>query len=139
MTSINLNFDGYYPNNPTQPDSNIEGIYIVYAGKSTKPEKCQLNRLIYIGESSTTIAERLSNHERKNDWISELKHGEQLYFAITEVKGINRRNAEAALIYKHQPKCNTEFMDNYPYTRVTINSKMKNGKDVSHITPSFSI
>lgn len=139
MTNIELNFVGYFRNSPVEKYSNVEGIYIVYAGKQTTSNRCEINRILYIGESCTTITERLAKHNKKQEWQKSLKEDESLYFAIAAVKGADRRNAEAALIYRHKPKFNTEYIEDYPYDKVAITTKIGKNSDLKFITPMFSV
>lgn len=118
---INLTFEGYWGTAIPEEKCNHSGIYVVYGGKNTGEKTCEINRLIYIGESEN-INTRLSDHERKDDWKKQLKEGEILYFSKTKVTGDDRKQAEAALIYKHQPPCNIEYKDNFPFDTTRVKS-----------------
>lgn len=132
---ISLTFEGYWGNSLPESQCNHSGIYVVYGGKNTGEKSCEINRLIYIGESEN-INTRLSNHERKEDWKKQLKTGEVLYFSKTKIAGEDRKRAEAALIYKHKPPCNVEYKDNFPFENTRIKSSPSN--KIAFLTADFT-
>ena len=116
-----LDFDGYWrePNAGGLPAKS--GIYGVYAGVHNQlANTVTLNRLLYIGEAAD-MQGRVANHERRPDWKRHLQSGEVLCFnaALISPDGARQR-AEAAMIFKHKPPCNTEYVDSFPFDTTTV-------------------
>jgi len=130
--TINLDWDGYYPESKTSDGHllNISkhkcsGIYAVYAGSAsaTDSSKCNIRKLLYIGESKNVVSDRLTDkHENYKCWTGKLQSGEKLYFSIADVDSGDRARAEAALIYKCKPTCNDQGTDSFDYDTTTIES-----------------
>lgn len=117
-----LDFKGYYTKSADLPD--YSGIYCVYACKDIKTNP--IRKLLYIGESGN-IYGRVSNHERRDDWEKELKSGEVLCFNAAKFRlGIWRKHAEAVMIFRHEPPCNTEYVHHFPYKEAVVKTKGKN-------------
>jgi len=130
--TINLDFDGYYPK-MIGKSAKGSGIYLVY--RCIEKEKTvYLKKLIYIGESEK-VWERVDKHGKKEEWESKLQDAEVLCFAFASINGTDRKQAEAALIFKHKPECNEEYVDNFPFDQTTVNSKEK----CKFISPSFTV
>lgn len=130
MTYV-LKFEGYWPLEMTGVAS-YPGIYCVHAVWETRFETT--SRLLYIGEAHD-IESRISSHERRRDWIRSAR-GDALYFSacrMTIKEG--RREAEAAMIYHHQPTCNIEFKTRFPYRTTTVVSTGQN----ANLTPGFTV
>ena len=139
--TYHLNFDGYWR------EPNINGlpaqssIYCVYrctydAGART----VSISKLIYIGESSD-VRDRVANHEKWDEWRRHLRYGEQLCFNTALISGdSDRQRAEAAMIYEHKPPCNTDYIDSFPFDKITIHTSGKNNrlKDYFTVYPSTS-
>ena len=125
--SYSLAFDGYWrePNVASLPAKS--GIYGVYACiHNTGQGTVSLNRLLYIGEAAD-VQGRVANHDRWSDWKRPLKQGEVLCFSATLISSeADRQRAEAAMIFKHKPPCNTEYVDNFPFDTTTITTNGKN-------------
>ena len=83
-----------------------------------------LKKLLYIGEAEQ-VRERIEGHEKKKEWKSKLLPGEQLCFSFAPVTNPDRERAEAALIFKHKPECNEEFINDFPYEETTVKSSGK--------------
>ena len=130
--TYNLEFDGYWRDAdriPAEP-----GIYGVYTYIVNSDRTFTLKRLIYIGES-VDMKDRVENHEKRKDWKKELREGEKIRFnaALTNSKE-ERKRAEAAMIHKHKPVCNTDYVDEFPFDTTTINTSGKNRLMKSHFT-----
>jgi hypothetical protein len=129
MTEKNysLDFDGYWrePNVSGLPAKS--GIYGVYACVYDTVEKTvSLSRLVYIGEAGD-VRDRVSNHECWPVWRQQLKQGEVLCVNAALISPeADRQRAEAAMIFKHKPPCNTEYADNFPYDTTTVVTTGKN-------------
>lgn len=114
-------FDGYWrePNKSGVPAES--GIYCVYAcTHNTQANNVSLRLLIYIGESDN-VRSRISNHEKQRGWERHLKAGEQLCYSFGAVIATSRVRCEAAMIYKHKPPENTEYVNEFPFDQTTMN------------------
>ena len=123
MKEISLKFDGFYPNSPSQPDSDVPGIFVVYAGKVTPDNRCVLNRVLYIGETNSTITQAAQSKKLKEKLNQNIDSDEVLYYAITEVRGEAKKQATAALIFANKPICNEQQYEEYPYDSITLSHK----------------
>ena len=135
--SYSLDFDGYWrvPNKGGLPDRS--GIYCVYACvHNASAETVTIRRLFYIGEAAN-IRNRVANHERWDDWTRELKTGEVLCFNAALISpAADRERAEAAMIHRHKPSCNVEYVNKFPFDKTTISTAGKNSKLSGHFTVS---
>jgi hypothetical protein len=116
-----IEFNGYWreENKAGVPDES--GIYCVYTCTHNKQDKTvTLHKLVYIGESDK-VRTRISNHERQGDWESHLKSGQELCYSFGAIASVSRERCEAAMIFKHKPPENTEYVDSFPYDQTTIN------------------
>ena len=122
-----LEFDGYWsePNISGLPAKS--GIYCVYGCTYNATSKTvSIKRLIYIGEAEN-IQTRVANHEKWDQWRRYLKTGEQLCFNAALISGnTDRQRAEAAMIFKHKPPCNTEYVNSFPFDQTTIHTSGRN-------------
>jgi hypothetical protein len=118
--TITLKFDGYYTEKQLPPSHHDgSGIYVVYRGNSEK-----LIELLYIGRSNEIDARPGPNHENYQDWHNQLKSGEILYFSFADTD--NEERAEAALIFKVQPRCNSLGKSGFHYQETTVNTSGEN-------------
>lgn len=131
---MELKFEGYWREVNNDDIPNKAGIYLVY--RCTKTETgVSIKDLIYIGESDN-VQERISGHEKKSKcWNKKLKSGEVLCYSFAPIAGSDKDRAEAALIFKHKPSCNEEYVDNFPYEQTTVKSSGR----CKYITPSFTV
>jgi hypothetical protein len=133
--SYALSFDGYWrePNISALPAKS--GIYGVYACTFNAQEKTvSLNRLLYIGEGADVQA-RVAGHEKWPDWKRQLKQGEVLCLNAALISPqADRHQAEAAMIFKHKPPCNSDYVDNFPFDTTTITISGKNALMQSSFT-----
>ena len=125
--SYSLEFNGYWrePNVSGLPDKS--GIYGVYACVYDSNERTvDLKRLLYIGEAAD-VRDRVTNHEGWTTWKRQLKFGEVICVNAALISpDLDRQRAEAAMIFKHKPPCNTEYVDNFPFDKTTIRTSGKN-------------
>lgn len=125
--SYGLEFNGYWrePNISGLPAKS--GIYCVYACVYDSVRKTvDLKRLLYIGESAD-VQNRVQNHEGWTAWKRELKAGEVICISAALIAGdSDRQRAEAAMILKHKPRCNTEYVDSFPFDTTSITTSGKN-------------
>lgn len=115
MKTISLNFDGYWSDDYKSSIPNSSGIYCVYSCFCNPSERTvDLHRVLYIGESEN-VQERLQNHEKFPKWCNYLKNGESICYSFAPINSNDRERAEAALIYKIKPPCNTEHSKQFAY------------------------
>ena len=120
MKTIKLKFDGYWGEKNISSISKGSGVYVVYQGKYNQQKKLgTLERILYIGESAN-VNDRIKNHEKWPKWRKECANGKGIWFSFTPVANPDRERGEAALIFKHKPPVNTEYVDAFPFedTRV---------------------
>lgn len=133
--TYHLNFVGYWrePNIGSLPTKS--GIYCVYGCTySTENNTVSISKLIYIGESAN-VRDRVGNHEKWDVWRRQLWSVEKLCFNAALIDGAaDRQRAEAAMIYKHKPSCNTEYVDNFPYDQTTILTSGRNARLEEYFT-----
>ncbi len=123
-----IEFDGYWiePNKGSTPDAS--GIYCVYSCVHNKEKKTvSIKKLIYIGESGD-VNDRLSSHEKLDDWKRHVKTGEVLCYSVAKLASANRVRCEAAMINKHTPPVNTEYVNSFPYDQTTMRLSGKTNK-----------
>lgn len=125
--SYALTFDGYWrePNISAMPAKS--GIYGVYACTYNAAERTvSISRLLYIGEAAD-VQGRVAGHEGLPTWKRQLQQGEVLCFnaALISLEA-DRQRAEAAMIFKHKPPCNTEYVNNFPFDTTSITTSGKN-------------
>ena len=115
MKTIHLNFDGYWLEAGAHNVPVGSGVYCVYACTYNVATDCVAIRdLLYVGESCD-VRGRLVNHERLSGWKRQLRSGEVLCYSVAKVAPSDRLNAEAALIHRHKPPCNTEYITRFPF------------------------
>ena len=126
MKEIELAFEGYWGEKDKTSIPEKSGIYCVYACFISFGGGVGLPReLIYIGESEN-VNDRIAKHERLNNWKERLDSGEMLCYSFAPVASVDREIAEAALIFYHQPPCNEEYTDSFPFQDTTITTSGKN-------------
>src|SRR5271154_3415278 len=107
--SYDLNFNGYWrgPHLDSMPAQS--GIYCAYACVyDANAKTVDLKRLLYSGEAAD-FRDRVSKHEKRQEWEGKLKLGEVLCFNAALISpAVDRERAEAALINYHRPPCNTK-------------------------------
>jgi excinuclease UvrABC nuclease subunit len=116
-----VEFEGYWREQNKSGVPAQSGIYCVYAcTHDTQANTVSLRKLIYIGESDN-VRSRISNHEKQRDWERRLKAGEQLCYNFGAVTAASRARCEAAMIFKHKPLENTEYVNDFPFDQTTMN------------------
>lgn len=118
--TISIEFDGYQSRSRVDRIPSVSGVYAVHRGVY-RPEAntVQLTGLLYIGESGD-IRERITHHDRWDDWEENLLAGESLWFSYGAIDNSRRNRAEAALIFHHKPPLNTSGANQFNYDRTTI-------------------
>ena len=121
-----LNFTGPLDRSELKRLDNLPGIYVVYIYTFLIPD-----RIIYIGRSKD-VSDRLLYRDDLDNWKDLLAENQRLlFFVASPHPKVNLERAEAAMIYKHQPKCNELGKDRfiYPPTRVGTSAEIKQLQD----------
>lgn len=118
--TYDLNFEGYVWEEDLPEKPCIYLTYTVVLNKESN--KYELDELVYIGESDG-IKSRQAEHFADCDYPKNTK----LAYAYAALSGgeDNRKRCEAAMIYKVQPKWNTQNKKSFNYDTTTVKS---NGK-----------
>ena len=122
MTEITviINFDGYWLDENKGDLPEKSGIYCVYECTYNKQENIvNVQKLIYIGEAEN-VKNRVANHENYKNWVKHVRLGNELCFSFGRVGATDRARVEAAMIFKHEPPENDEYIDSFPYDRTTM-------------------
>ena len=108
--------------------------------KNCKENTCFLKDLIYIGQTAE-LNKRLSEHEKREDFLSLCEKGEMLFYTFAEIKGDEdvRKRIEAALIYELRPQLNKQAIGNfaYPVTKIIVEGNRHAFVPASIIAPSY--
>ena len=125
--TFSLEFDGYWRavNKGGLPAKS--GIYCAYSGTyDAQGRTVSLEKLLYIGESKD-VRDRVDGHEKWDEWEGELSGGQVLCFSAALITfSDGRERAEAAMIYKHKPPCNEEYVNSFPLLRTTVKTSGEN-------------
>jgi len=120
VKTINLNFDGYWREVNKGGIPKKSGVYAVYVCRYNEQNKTvTLDKLVYFGEAEDAN-ERISNHNKWDEWRKEVPKGSEICFSFAEVSSPDRERAECALIYYHQPVCNEKSTEEFPYEETTV-------------------
>ena len=115
--AYNLEFLGYWRETETIPSlSGIYGIYWKMGGQV---------HLMYIGQSNN-VKGRVEEHIEQPKWQNVLRKGGELRFNVALIppnRDLNR--IEAAMIYEHKPRYNTNYKNNFPFETTMINTSGK--------------
>ena len=123
--TFHLNFDGYWRERNRGGIPAASGIYCVYAGSyNPSSNTVSLRELVYIGESEN-VRDRIAGHEKWARWRRHLLAGEEIWFNCALIRD-GRERAEAAMISKHKPPENTEYVDSFPYDTTTVYTTGRN-------------
>ena len=118
--SFTIDFNGYWREEKKSFIPSESGIYCVYSCTYNETDrKVSLLKLIYVGESEN-VNRRIANHERLSDWKKYLSKGEQLCYSFGKVDSDYRGRCEAAIIFKHKPPENTEYVNAFPFDQTTM-------------------
>lgn len=125
--NYNLNFSGYWLEANVNGIPDAPGIYCVYAcSYNPQTNQVSLIRILYIGEADS-VHQRIQGHEKWNAWKQQISFEERLCFSMAGVSyPTNRTRAEAALIFRHKPPCNTEYVSHFPFQHTVISTSGTN-------------
>ena len=145
--SFDLEFEKcWYNENDYEDAPDTEGIYICLScdKKLSETNTYQSHGLIYIGMTDKQgFKTRIGQHIAKDhaNWKKLIDTSkEQLVYAIAPLTSQLLQTIESALIFKNQPKANSEYMDHYQgeYAEVTVNcSGYHGGKLKKSITAHY--
>jgi len=118
--TITVEFDGYWRDENKGGIPVESGVYCVYECTHNVSEKTvSIHKLIYIGEAED-VKSRVVNHEKYNDWLKHVRRGNKLCFSFGGVGSTDRARAEAAMIFKHKPPENDEYVNSFPFDRTAM-------------------
>lgn len=132
--TYSIDFDGYWREKNKGGIPKESGFYCVYSCVHNESEKnISIKKLIYIGESEN-VNERIDGHEKLPDWKKHLKSGEELCYNFGGVSSSSRVRCEAAMIFKHKPPENTEYVNVFPFDQTTLKLSGKTAKLTTNFT-----
>jgi hypothetical protein len=135
VKTIALEFKGYWLEAGKGNLPNASGVYCVYACTYDKSkDTVSLVRLLYIGESED-VRGRVDSHPRWADWKKRLTTGQQICLSAATVSSTDRERAEAALIFKQTPPCNSALTNVFPHDTTTIQAS----GTTALLTTSFTV
>lgn len=120
--TYDLNFKGYCREVNWKGLPAISGVYCVYACRCDAGAKSvSIRQHLYIGESDG-IARRVPENpkKRRDAWACKLQSCEELCVSRAKVESADRKRVEAALIYRHKPRCNDEYVNCCPFDETTV-------------------
>lgn len=133
--TITIEFDGYWRDEDKGGLPAKSGIYCVYeCTYKTQDKTVSIHKLIYIGEAED-VKIRVSNHEKREDWLKHVRRGNELCFSFGGIGATDRARAEAALIFKHKPPENDDYVKFFPYDKTTMSLSGK----TALLTTSFTV
>jgi len=133
--TYSIEFDGYWREENKEGVPKKSGIYCVYSCVHNKDKKnISIKKLIYIGESKN-VNSRIDGHEKLPDWKKHLNLGEELCYNFGPVSLSSRARCEAAMIFKHKPPENIEYVNSFPFDQTTMRLSGKTAK----LTINFTV
>lgn len=121
MKKYNILFRGYRRDCNKAGLPTYSGIYIVYRCTFNKEKQTvSLKELLYIGQAQN-IQERISKHDKHQEFIDAAKNGEQICYSYAEVDKQDLDIVENALIFAQKPRLNDELKDTYNYESAHFN------------------
>ena len=121
VTTVELQFEGFYQEKQIENIKKVDGIYVAYActlhKNASGSETCSPQRVIYIGKGTGTdnVHVRIGKHKNEDHpkWKRHLKEGEHILYSYSECPANIVHDVEAALIYRNQPEENDVSKDQY--------------------------
>lgn len=119
MKDYNLSFEGYWRDCNKGGLPSYAGIYLVYRCLySVETNSVSLIDIIYIGKADN-IHDRHLNHEKYEDFKTQLDEGEELCYSCAPVNS-DLDLVENALVYSQKPILNEQGKFNYNFTEAHI-------------------
>jgi excinuclease UvrABC nuclease subunit len=135
QSSYGMTFDGYWRDEHEADLPSLSGVYCVYiCVDHPDTHEVMLNELIYIGESDD-LRTCVANHEKRSLWKAHLIAGEDLCYSFAHVAPSDRLRCAAALIYRHQPRDNSQYRLDFPFDRTTISLD----GHIAHLHSNFTV
>lgn len=132
--TTSIEFDGYWREKNKSGVPPSSGVYCVYTCTyNTEKKEVSLHKLVYIGESGNCKT-RIAGHEKHKLWAKHLKSGQVLCYSFGPVPSADRDRSEAALIFKHKPPENTEYINSFPFDDTTISLSGETAKLLKKLT-----
>ena len=120
IKTVNLTFHGSLSDSDRSYMPSYGGVYIVYRGIWSEKDRLFFCReIVYIGQADD-IKSRHEHHEYHQDFLSQCRQGEIVFYSFAEVNLEDRDIVEAALIYHTRPKLNRIELDQFPYPPIRV-------------------
>lgn len=125
MKKYNVLFNGYRRDVNKAGLPTYSGIYIVYRCTfNEEKQTVSLKELLYIGQAKN-IQERISTHDKRQEFLNALNGDEQICYSYAEVKEQDLDIVENALVYAQKPRLNTALVDSYNHEPAQFNIEGK--------------
>lgn len=125
MEKYNILFNGYRRDVNKAGLPTYSGIYIVYRCIfNEEKQTVSLKELLYIGQAKN-IQERISTHDKRQEFMDALIGDEQICYSYAEVKEQDLNTVENALVYAQKPRLNKDLIDSYKYEPAQFNIEGK--------------
>jgi len=132
--TITVKFDGYWRDENKGELPAKSGVYCVYeCTHNVNESTVSIRKLIYIGEAAD-VRSRVANHEKYEDWLKHVRRGNELCFSFGGVGSSDRARAEAAMVFKHKPPENSEYVDSFPFDKTTMSLSGKTSLLTTYFT-----
>lgn len=132
--TYSIAFDGYWRDKNKSGIPSKSGVYCVYECRYNAVSKTvSLKKLIYIGEAGN-VSDRIANHEKYQAWKEHVGPGNELCFSFGAVPSASRERCEAAMIFKHKPPENSEYLSSFPFDKTTISLSGKTALLTTYFT-----
>ena len=120
IKTYSLDFKGYWREVNKNGLPSKTGIYLVYRCiYSAETNTVGLKEIIYIGKAEN-VHDRIANHDKLEDFKSQLQEGEELCYSFAEVPVADLDVVENALIYAQKPRLNDNLTDSFNHGAVAI-------------------
>ncbi len=120
--SYSILLEGFVMDNELDALPAYSGIYCIYEMiPGDKEGVFTPSRLLYVGEAGN-IRDRVKNHDKMNVWQFSVKSKNKLGFTHAKVDSFNRLRVKAALVYRHKPEMNDEYLNDFPFHPTILKS-----------------
>ncbi len=117
---FNVDIEGYWREINKSGTPNYSGVYFVYEGNyNAISNTLTLKKLIYIGESDN-VKSCIETHDKRNEWLSYVRQGNELYYSAGPVETEYRSRVAEAYIFKHKPPANDELKYSFPFDQAVV-------------------
>lgn len=132
--TISIKFDGYWRDKNKDSVPAKSGVYCVYeCTYDTQGDTVSIHKLIYIGKAEDAKT-RVTQHEKREDWLNHVRCGNELCFSFGDVGATDLARVEAALIFKHKPAENGNYVNSFPYDKTTMSLSCKTALLTTYFT-----